>query len=158
MSIREFDFQKQRVRVRTTSCANAHVACDFGHYAVLFDVKANFAKSGTPIQSQNSHGSSLIVVLEKSSAGQQHADSPHPLRLLRARRERPPCCAAEQRDELAAFHARAHSITSSARSRNDSGILRPSALAVVRLTMRSYLVGCSTGRSSGLVPRRILLT
>src|SRR5262245_55444732 len=62
--------------------------------------------------------------------------------------------AAEQRDELAALH----SITSSARSRNDSGILRPSALAVVRLTMRSYLVGCSTGRSSGLVPRRSLLT
>src|SRR5262249_8510648 len=51
-----------------------------------------------------------------------------------------------------------HSIHSSARSRNDSGILRPSGLAVVRLTIRSYLVGCSTGRSSGLVPRRILLT
>src|SRR5262249_1306654 len=55
-------------------------------------------------------------------------------------------------------HPPHHSITSSARSRNDSGILRPSALAVVRLTMRSYLVGCSTGRSSGLVPRTILLT
>src|SRR5215470_4493192 len=67
MSIREFDFQKQRVRVRTTSCADAHVACDFGHRAILLDVKANFAKRGTPIQSQNSHGSSLIVVLEKSS-------------------------------------------------------------------------------------------
>src|SRR5262245_30421824 len=67
MSIREFDFQKQRVRVRTTSCADAHVACDFGHHAILLDVKANFAKRGTPIQSQNSHGSSLIVVLEKSS-------------------------------------------------------------------------------------------
>jgi hypothetical protein len=36
---------------------------------------------------------------------QKHADAPHPLRLLPARRERP-CgsrCAAEQRDELAAF-------------------------------------------------------
>jgi len=63
MSIREFDFQNQRVRVRTTSCANAHVACNFGHHAILLDVKANFAKRGTPIQSQNSHdGSSLIVV------------------------------------------------------------------------------------------------
>src|SRR5262249_26777153 len=38
-----------------------------------------------------------------------------------------------------------YSITSSARSRNDSGIVRSSALAVVRLTTRSYLVGCSTG-------------
>src|SRR6516225_10452559 len=88
MSIREFDFQKQRVRVRTTSCADAHVACDFGHHAILLDVKANFAKRGTPIQSQNSHGSSLIVVLEKSSAGQQHADTAHPLALLRPRSSR----------------------------------------------------------------------
>src|SRR6516164_3286506 len=90
MSIREFDFQNQRVRVRTTSCANAHVACNFGHHAILLDVKANFAKRGTPIQSQNSHdGSSLIVVLKKSSARQHYADPPHPLALLCARRERP---------------------------------------------------------------------
>jgi hypothetical protein len=26
------------------------VACDFGHHAILLDVKANFAKRGTPIQ------------------------------------------------------------------------------------------------------------
>src|SRR4029077_15026319 len=31
-----------------------------------------------------------------------------------------------------------------------------SALAVFRLTTRSNLVGCSTGRSSGLMPRRNL--
>ena len=104
MSIREFDFQNQRVRVRTTSCANAHVACNFGHHAILLDVKANFAKRGTPIQSQNSHdGSSLIVVLKKSSAGQQHADTAHPLALLRPRRKRPGSRAAEQRDEAAYF-------------------------------------------------------
>src|SRR5215470_4260669 len=67
----------------------------------------------------------------------QYADAPHPLTLLRARRERPCCrCAAEQRDELAA----SHSITSSARSRNDSGIVRPSTLAVLRLMTVSYLV------------------
>src|SRR4029077_9889888 len=51
-----------------------------------------------------------------------------------------------------------YSITSSARSRNDSGIIRPSALAVVRLRTNSNLVGCSTGISPGLVPRRILST
>jgi hypothetical protein len=35
----------------------------------------------------------------------EHADAPHALRLLRARRERPRRCrAAEQRDELATFH------------------------------------------------------
>jgi hypothetical protein len=51
-----------------------------------------------------------------------------------------------------------HSITSSARSRNESGIVRPSALAVVRLTTSSNLDGCSTGMSPGFVPRRILST
>src|SRR5262245_35938981 len=51
-------------------------------------------------------------------------------RLLRARSERPRRSrTAEQRDELAALHFRGHSITSSARSRNDSGILRWRAFA-----------------------------
>src|SRR5262249_43236945 len=50
-----------------------------------------------------------------------------------------------------------YSITSSARSRNPSGRFSPRALAVVRLMMRSNLVGCSTGRSAGFAPRRILV-
>src|SRR5262245_48173213 len=80
---------------------------------------------------------------------------PRHLRLLRARRKRPRNRrAAEQRDEFASLH----SITSSARSRKDSGIVSPSALAVVRLMMRSNLVGCSTGMSPGFAPRRILST
>ena len=116
MSIREFDFQNQRVRVRTTSCANAHVACDFGHHAILRDVKANFAKRGTPIQSQNTHWVLLIVVLEKSSAGQQHADTAHPLALLRPRRKRPGSRAAEQRDEAAYF------VVLPIRSRDPAGV------------------------------------
>ncbi len=41
---------------------------------------------------------------------------------------------------------------------NDSGIFSPRALAVVRLTTRSNLVGCSTGMSPGFAPRRILST
>jgi putative tryptophan/tyrosine transport system substrate-binding protein len=48
--------------------------------------------------------------------------------------------------------------TSSARNRNDSGIVTPSAFAVVRLMTRSNLVGCSTGISAGFAPRRILST
>src|SRR5215831_16948189 len=44
----------------------------------------------------------------------------------------------------------------SARSRNDSGIVKPSASAVLRLTTSLNVVGCSTGISAGLVPRRIL--
>src|SRR5262245_5799186 len=67
----------------------------------------------------------------------EHADPARLVRLLRARRERPRGCAAEQRDELAALH----SITSSARASTVAGTSRPSALAVLRLSTVSYLVG-----------------
>src|SRR5258707_7565841 len=49
-----------------------------------------------------------------------------------------------------------HSMTSSARARIDGGTLRPSALAVFRLTTSSNVVGCSTGGSMGLAALRIL--
>src|SRR4051812_43461792 len=52
--------------------------------------------------------------------------------------------------------AQAYSITSSARSRNDSDTERPSVFAVFRLTTISNLVGCTTGRSVGLAPFNIL--
>src|SRR5215468_10069476 len=51
-----------------------------------------------------------------------------------------------------------HSSTWSARSRTDGGIVRPSAFAVLRLITSSNFVGCSTGRSAGLAPLRILST
>src|SRR6516164_7545718 len=51
-----------------------------------------------------------------------------------------------------------HSITSSARASSDGGRPRPSALAVVTLMTSSNFVGCSTGRSAGFAPRRILST
>src|SRR5262245_30645643 len=73
--------------------------------------------------------------------------------LLRARRERPRHRATEKRDKLAPSD---HSITLSARSRNASGMVRPIALAVLRLMTSSYLDACSTGRSAGLAPLRIL--
>src|SRR6266567_8216540 len=85
----------------------------------------------------------------------EHADAPHSLGLLRARRERP--CngrAAEQRDELAA----PHSITSSARASSDVGRSRPIALAVLRLITSSYFVGACTGRSAGFSPLRMRST
>ena len=56
--------------------------------------------------------------------------------------------AAEQRDDLAAFH----SITSSARASSAGGTSRPSAFAVLRFITRSNWVGCSTGKSAGLAP------
>src|SRR5262249_30609347 len=86
----------------------------------------------------------------------QHTDAPHPLRLLRARRERPSGYrAAEQRDELAASH---HSITSSARARSVSGTVRPSAFAVLRLITSSSFVGVCAGRSAGFSPLRMRST
>ena len=51
---------------------------------------------------------------------------------------------------------RDYSITSSAVASSLSGTVRPSALAVLRLTTSSNVVGCWTGRSAGLVPLRIL--
>ena len=53
---------------------------------------------------------------------------------------------------------RLYSITSSAVASSLSGILRPSALAVLRLMTSSYLVGACTGRSVGLSPLRMRST
>src|SRR5271168_3304652 len=46
-----------------------------------------------------------------------------------------------------------YSITSSARARNDSGIVRPSALAVVRFTISSNLFDACTGSSRRAVTK-----
>jgi len=48
---------------------------------------------------------------------------------------------------------RHHSITLSARIRNDSGTVKPPAFAVFRLITSPNLVGCSTGMSAGFTPR-----
>jgi hypothetical protein len=50
---------------------------------------------------------------------------------------------------------RCYSITSSARASTVSGTVMLSALAVFRLTISWYRVGCSTGRSPGLAPFRM---
>jgi len=52
----------------------------------------------------------------------------------------------------------AYSITRSARSSNDCGILMPSVSADLRLTTNWKVVGSSTGRSAGLAPLSILST
>jgi hypothetical protein len=58
----------------------------------------------------------------------------------------------------AAQQLQTYSMISSASTSRLSGIVNPSAFAVLRLITRSNLVGCSTGISFGLVPRRILST
>src|SRR5262245_45042971 len=97
---------------------------------------------------------SVLAVRIVRSPVHEQADAPHAIGLLRGRRERPHRCAAEQRDERAPLH----SITSSARSRIDSGILTLSALAAVWLMTSSNLVGAWTGSSPGFLPRRIRST
>src|SRR4030095_7384768 len=49
-------------------------------------------------------------------------------------------------------------MSSSARTRSDWGIVKPRAFAVFILMTNSNLVGCSTGRSAGFAPLRILST
>src|SRR5262245_57193530 len=72
--------------------------------------------------------------------------------LLRPCRNRPRHrCAAEQCDELAAFH----SITSSASASSMGGRSSPSAFADLRLITSSNLLAWITGRSAGFSPRRI---
>jgi hypothetical protein len=56
---------------------------------------------------------------------------------------------------LVFFH---HLITLSALYSIDCGIVRPICFAVFRLITSSNFFGCSTGRSAGLVPFRILST
>src|SRR5262249_50640164 len=51
-----------------------------------------------------------------------------------------------------------HLITLSARARTVGGIVRPICFAVLRLIINSNFVGCSTGKSAGLAPFRILST
>src|SRR5262245_10113833 len=58
-------------------------------------------------------------------------------------------------DERSPVH---HWMISSARTRMDWGIVRPRALAVLRLIASSKFVDCSTGRSAGLAPFRMRST
>jgi hypothetical protein len=53
---------------------------------------------------------------------------------------------------------RSHLITLSARASTLGGIVRPICLAAFKLIANSNFVGCSTGKSAGLAPFRILST
>src|SRR6516165_4597029 len=86
-----------------------------------------------------------------SGPAHDHANPPHPLRLLRACRERPRDCTTEKRDELTPLH----SITSSAMASSDGGTVRPNIRAVSALMTSSNFVACTTGKSAGFSPLRI---
>src|SRR5258706_101386 len=90
------------------------------------------------------------VLRHVAAVGPKEPNSKHFLRLLRYGGERHREKRTRDRAEKGApIH---HWITSSARSSNDWGILTPSFRAATRLMTNSILVGCSTGRSAGLVP------
>jgi hypothetical protein len=72
--------------------------------------------------------------------------------------ERVQCDAMCHKPTYAVQQRKLYSITSSARASSVGGTSRPSAFATIRLTTRSNLVGCSTGRSAGFAPRKILST
>jgi hypothetical protein len=136
------------------SCKSASlVGIAAGPTIVDLDVAPfNPAQALQALQQRRDIGLSLRIALGVSH---EHADAPHPLGLLRPGRERP--CgrrAAEKRNELAP----SHSITAFARASSLSGIVSPSALAVLRLMTRSNSIGCSIGISAGFAPRSILST
>jgi hypothetical protein len=80
----------------------------------------------------------------------------------------PPKADIEERDWYVRFGPKAdilrcsrdwrYSITSSAVASSVCGNVRPNVLAVLRFRTRSNFVGCSTGKSDGLVPCSILCT
>src|SRR5215469_1218257 len=85
--------------------------------------------------------------------GMDERDDRESRRRLGTGRERPyRRRATDAYDELAP----SHSITSSAKAISCGGTSRPRVLAVFRLMISSKLVGCSTGKSPGFPPLRIL--
>ena len=80
--------------------------------------------------------------------GHEHADAPHPLGLLRARRERPHAAAPPSREmnRAASFD---HLVGAGEQRRRH---VEAERLAVLRLITSSNLVGCMTGRSAGFRP------
>src|SRR5262245_12038989 len=69
----------------------------------------------------------------------------------------PHVCFGPKADSCTAAKGDCYSITSSARPSNESGMVRPSVFAILRLMTNSTFTACWTGRSAGLAPLRILL-
>src|SRR5262249_21613899 len=110
---------------------------------------------------------------KQTSAMQNAMSALHPIATAKADIGKPACllyprkrtCAVElgmsalgQKRTHAAQQTNLYSITSPARASTEGGIVRPSALAVLRLITNSYLVGACTGRSAGFSPLRMRST
>src|SRR6266478_1533122 len=96
--------------------------------------------------------------LETLSAGPSPAAAPRRdgrKRELKWRRERRLFYSQGFSSSLSPLH---HLITRSALASTFGGIVRPICLAVFKLMINSNFFGCSTGRSAGLAPFKILST
>jgi hypothetical protein len=96
----------------------------------------------------------LRLAVDGTSPGQMSALTPRPAVLLH--RSEPPDSAIT--GLMRCSRRRGYSITSSARTRMVGGTASPRDFAVLALNASSNFVGCSTGRSAGLAPLRILTT
>ena len=93
----------------------------------------------------------LWVMSGKCSASRQAVYFRFPPKAeMSMRSSRTPLCA--NSDKLHCSKIASYSIKSSASESIDAGIVRPTALAAVRLITNSNLVGCWTGRSAGFSP------
>src|SRR5262249_30893547 len=144
-------------RHRGGACGQDHVRRERNQFRRIFAQPIEIAQAPPILDAHVSAvgpASFLQALYEGITAGQpfrivrsqdahEYTYAPRSLALLRPRRQRPRRRrAAEQRDEIAALHLRAHSMTSSARASSLSGIWRPSAFAVLRLIASSNFVGC----------------
>jgi hypothetical protein len=118
-------------------------------YSQIREVKST--AEGIPVKAMK-NGKEVSLVVD--SGGQRWPLFP-PKRTF-MRRPSLPLCANNGLMHRSKLHS--YSITSSARVSSVGGTMMSSAFAVFRLITSSYLVGCSTGRSAGFAPLKILST
>src|SRR5262245_35385656 len=134
------------IRRRTRNAAGADGAARSGR---VFD------DHGLPERTPHPLGEDARQRVGRPTCREGHDDRDRPPRIgLGAGREWPRRRTPEQGDELAPLH----SITSSARASSVAGTVMPSALAVFILMTSWKRVRCSTGKSAGWAPLRILST
>jgi hypothetical protein len=94
------------------------------------------------------------AVVEARSAGFSSTSVSRP---YEGRSRRPKTCTLPDLSRCSKLSS-LYSMTSSARASTAGGIVRPRALAVLRLITKSYLVGACTGMSAGFSPLRMRST
>src|SRR5262249_31712529 len=130
--------------------------CRSGLYSVdvtapptILDAQVAAVDPAQPLQRvEERRDASLTFAIGLRVGPYQYGDPSNSIHWLRPRRELPSVRAADQHDELAAFH----SITSSAAASSLSGTMMPSIRALSALMISSNLLACTTGRSAGLAP------